>query len=261
MTGDWTPDSYLDFAAPRLRPAVDLLARIPLAAPDAIVDLGCGTGTATGLLAARWPAAQLTGVDASPAMLEAARAEGPAGVHWLRADIAAWAADAAGPAVDLIFSNAALHWLDDHGTLLPTLLRRLRPGGVLAVQMPANHTEPSHTALFDLARDRRWADRLRPLCRTAPVWTPAEYHRLLAPLTGGGLDIWQTQYLHVLEGPDPVARWTDSTIVRPLAAALTPDEAADLRAAYAAAQRAAYPPEADGRTLFPFRRLFLVARP
>lgn len=256
---DWSPDVYLSFAAPRLRPAADLLARVPLAAPKTIVDLGCGTGTATALLADRWPEAKITGLDASAAMIAQARAEGPAGVAWRRADIAAWAADDAEPAADLIFSNAALHWLDDHAALLPALLGRLAPGGVLAVQMPANHTEPSHTALFDLARHPRWAERLMPLCRPAPVAAPEVYHRLLAPLTAT-VDVWQTTYMHVLEGADPVARWTDSTIVRPLLGPLTDDEAADLRAGYAEALRAAYPPEPDGRTLFPFRRLFLVAQ-
>lgn len=192
-------------------------------------------------------------------MLEAAAAEGPKGVHWQQGDIADWASDGDGAPVDLIFSNAALHWLDDHATLLPALLKRLRPGGVLAVQMPANHTEPSHTVLFEIARDSRWADRLLPLCRPAPVWDASAYHRLLSPLTAT-LDVWQTEYMHSLDGPDPVARWTESTIVRPLVAALTPAEAEELRAAYAGRLRAAYPPEPNGHTLFPFRRLFLVAR-
>jgi trans-aconitate 2-methyltransferase len=258
MIPDWTPHPYLTFAAPRLRPASDLLARVPLDAPEHVVDLGCGTGSATALLADRWPQARLEGIDTSAAMLETARTKGPSGVTWRQADIAAWAADATWPRVDLIFSNAALHWLDDHYRLLPALLGRLKPGGVLAVQMPANHTEASHTALFQLAREPRWADRLVPLCRTTPVDTPEAYLRLLSPLSQT-LDIWQTQYMHVLEGSDPVARWTDTTIVRPLAAALNADEAEQLRTAYAAALRAAYPMEADGHTLFPFRRLFLVA--
>lgn len=259
MTTEWSPETYLTFAAPRLRPAADLLARVSLSAPETIIDLGCGTGTATALLASRWPGAAITGLDASDAMIARAKAEGPSGVEWRQGDIAAWAVDDDAPAVDLIFSNAALHWLDDHDSLLPALLKRLRPGGVLAVQVPANHTEPSHTTLFDLARDPRWAGRLLPLCRLAPVAAPEVYHRLLAPLVSA-LDLWQTTYLHVLEGVDPVARWTDSTIVRPLTGALSHAEAMELRAAYAAALRAAYPPGDDGRTLFPFRRLFLVAR-
>ncbi|GAA0582476.1 methyltransferase domain-containing protein [Caenispirillum bisanense] len=255
---DWNPALYLAHAGPRLRPALDLLNRIDAAAPADVCDLGCGTGTATRLLAARWPQARIVGIDSSPAMLAQAAAESPPGdrLTWRQADLSSWSPPPA--SADVVFSNAALHWLDDHATLLPRLMAALRPGGVLAVQMPDNFAAPSHQALFALARDARWADRLVPLLREAPVARPAEYRRLLAPLAAD-LDIWTTEYLHLLDGPDPVLTWTGSTILRPLLDRLDPAEAKDLAAAYGAALRAAYPADADGRTPFPFRRLFLVA--
>lgn len=253
---DWNPARYLAHAAPRLRPALDLLARVPLESPADVLDLGCGTGTATRLLAARWPQARITGVDSSPAMLARARAESPATLSWVEADLASWAPPPA--AADLIFSNAALHWLDDHAALLPRLMAGLRPGGVLAVQMPDNFAAPSHQALFRIAHDPRWESRLRPALREAPVARPAEYRRLLAPLAAE-VDIWTTEYLHLLDGEDPVFAWTESTILRPLLGLLSPEETRDLSAAYAAALRAAYPADPEGRTPFPFRRLFLVA--
>lgn len=254
---DWNPAQYLTHAGPRLRPALDLLARVPLAAPAQVMDLGCGTGTATRLLAARWPQARVVGLDSSPAMLARARTEdGDAGIVWQEADLGRWVPPPG--SIDLLFSNAALHWLDDHAALLPRLMGGLRPGGVLAVQMPDNFSAASHQCLFALARDPRWSDRLLPRLRETPVARPAAYRRLLAPLAAD-LDIWTTEYLHLLDGPDPVFAWTQSTILRPLLDALTPEEAGDLMGAYAEALRAAYPADDDGRTPFPFRRLFLVA--
>jgi trans-aconitate 2-methyltransferase len=152
----------------------------------------------------------------------------------------------------------ALHWLPDHARLLPRLLSNLRPGGVLAVQMPRNFDALSHALLREVARAGPWAERLAPHLKHEPVAAPEWYRDLLAPLTEA-LDIWQTEYLHVLEGEDPVLKWTRSTALRPLAALLTPDEQTRFEADYARRLRAAYPRRADGRTLFPFRRLFLVA--
>lgn len=255
---DWNPALYLAHAGPRLRPAVDLLNRIAVAAPAEVRDLGCGTGAATRLLAARWPQARIVGIDSSPAMLAQAAAEGPAGdrLTWQQADLSTWNPPPA--SADVIFSNAALHWLDDHARLLPRLMAALRPGGVLAVQMPDNFAAPSHQALFALARDSRWSDRLVPLLREAPVARPADYRRLLAPVAAD-LDIWTTEYLHLLAGDDPVLTWAGSTVLRPLLDHLDAAEAEDFTAAYAAALRAAYPTDGDGLTPFPFRRLFLVA--
>lgn len=255
----WNADQYLKFAGPRLQPALDLLARVPQDLDPALaVDLGCGTGSATQRIAARWPGAEVLGVDGSADML--AR-EAPPGsrVRWLRADIADPAAWAPAAPVGLIYSNAALHWLPDHATLFPALVDRLAPGGMLAVQMPRNFGAPSHRLIDETARDGPWRERLAPLLVPPPVAEPAWYIEHLAPRVGE-LDVWETEYQQILSGPDPVKEYTKGTWLMRFLQALPADEAAAFEAEYAARVRAAYPPMADGRTVFPFRRLFIVAR-
>jgi trans-aconitate 2-methyltransferase len=251
----WHPERYLAFDDYRTRPAADLLARVPLRAPERVVDLGCGPGNSTALLALRWPQADVLGIDSAAAMLAKAR-EGGIAARWLEADIASWTPDAP---VDLLFSNAALQWLPDHQTLLPRLLSHLRPGGVLAIQMPRNFQAASHVTLRELAAEKPWAARLAGVLRAEPVASPASYHDLLAPLTAS-LEIWQTEYLQVLEGEDPVLRWTEATALRPVLQALDEIEGAAFKQAYAARLREAYPKRPDGTTLFPFLRLFIIAR-
>jgi trans-aconitate 2-methyltransferase len=251
----WQPERYLAFADQRTRPALDLLARVPLAEPARVVDLGCGPGNSTALLAQRWPEAAVVGVDRSPEMLAQARASGVRAT-WVEADIAAWTPD---DPLDLIYANAALQWLGEHATLWPRLLSQLHAGGVLAVQMPRNFEAPSHALLRETARSGPWADRLAGILERPPVAAPAWYHDLLAP-HAAALDIWETEYLHVLAGDDPVLNWTRGTALRPVVQALDRDQFAAFEAAYAARLRVAYPRRPDGRTLFPFRRLFIVAR-
>jgi trans-aconitate 2-methyltransferase len=251
---DWNPSKYLEFAGPRLRPALDLLDRVALDAPAVVYDLGCGAGNVTRLLQERWPRADIVGVDASAAMLGAASRATP-GITWVRADLADWSPP--GPA-NLIYSNAALHWLDDHGTLFPRLVRTLSPGGVLAVQMPRNFGAPSHTELVEAARSGPWRVRLEPLLRPSPVAPPATYYDLLSPVATT-LDVWETEYLHVLEGEAPVVEWLKGSALRPLLDALDEPERSAFLDAYISRIARAYPPRADGRTLFPFRRLFVVA--
>lgn len=250
----WNPDQYLMFEAPRLRPALDLLAAVPALDPKLVYDLGCGAGNVTRLLARRWPRAELTGVDDSAAMLARA-AEVFAGARWLHQGLAQWRAER--PA-DVVYSNAALHWLPDHARLFPALLAQLAPGGVLAVQMPRNFDAPSHTLIADTVRDGPWRERLEPLLRPSPVAAPEVYHDLLAP-RAARLDIWQTEYLQVLDGTDPVKEWTKGTWLKPFLDALDEAQRDAFEREYAQRLRSAYPTRADGRTLFPFRRLFIVA--
>lgn len=250
----WEPDLYLAYSGPRARPALDLLARIPAEAPARVHDLGCGAGNVTRLLSTRWPGARLVGIDSSAEMLLAAAAEMPEGT-WIEADLGTWTPEE--PA-DVLFSNAVLHWLGDHEELFPRLLGWLAPGGVLAVQMPANFDAPSHTGIAMTAREAPWRERLEPLLGPPPVAPPAEYYELLAPRCRT-LDIWETTYLHVLEGEDAVLNWVKGTALRPLLAALDEADRPAFEAACAARLLKAYPPRPDGRTLFPFRRLFIVA--
>jgi trans-aconitate 2-methyltransferase len=251
----WDPAQYLKFAGHRLRPAIDLLSRIDTEDPAEVYDLGAGAGNVTRLIKDRWPDAHVTGVDDSQEMLAKAAAAAPE-ITWQRADLAAW--QPAGRA-DVIYSNAALHWIVDHDRLFQDLVAALAPGGVLAVQMPRNFSAPSHTAIAEAARSGPWRARLAPLLRPAPVAEPAFYFDLLAPRVAA-LDIWETEYLQVLEGENPVKEWTKGTWLRPLLDALAEPERSGFEAAYAALVARAYPPRADGHTLFPFRRLFIVAR-
>jgi trans-aconitate 2-methyltransferase len=251
----WDPAQYLKFADHRLRPAIDLLARVDLADPREIYDLGAGAGNVTRLIKARWPEARVTGVDDSATMLAKAAATAPA-LAWQQANLATWSP--AHPA-DLIYSNAALHWLDGHDRLFPALLAGLAPGGALAVQMPRNFSAPSHTAISEAALGGPWRARLEPLLRPAPVRDPDFYYGVLAPRVAA-LDVWETEYLQVLDGPDPVKEWTKGTWLRPLLDALEEPERGRFEARYAELVARAYPRRADGHTLFPFRRLFIVAR-
>jgi trans-aconitate 2-methyltransferase len=252
----WDPRQYLKFADHRLRPALDLMAQIQLDDPRIVFDLGCGPGTITRLLAERWPGARVVGVDSSAEMLAKARREAPA-VAFVEGDINSWTAP---QPPQLLFSNATLHWLDDHAALLPRLVRQLAPGGVLAVQMPRNHDAPSHVLMRAAVEDGAWRTRLsevRQVLRS--VEPPQAYYRILGSIAHR-VDIWETEYLHVLEGDNPVVEWTKGTGLRPYLDALDEPDRSRFLAAYAARVAAAYPPQADGRTLLPFRRLFLVAQ-
>lgn len=250
----WDPAAYTEFVDERLRPARDLIARIPPLEARRIYDLGCGPGWATRLLAARWRGAAVTGVDASAEMLAAARAT-PADIEWVEGDIGAWTPT---EPPQLIFSNAALHWLNGHQVLIPRLFGALSPGGVLAIQMPRNYAAPSHRALGEVAEAPRWRKRLTAVLRPWPVGEAEVYLAMLLE-RAASLDIWETTYWHVLSGENPVLAWVSGTALRPLLAILDEDERKEFVAAYARRLADAYPRRADGRTLFPFRRLFIVA--
>ncbi len=252
----WDPAQYVRFGDERSRPFVDLLARVGPAAPEVVVDLGCGEGTMTASLARRWPTARVTGIDSSAEMLAAAAASAvPGRVSFVPGDVRNWSP---GGPVDVVVSNAVLHWVPGHDRLLARWAGWLRPGGWLAVQVPGNFRAPTHTLLADLCRSPEWAGRLADAApRPDTVLDPAGY---LDVLTGAGLsaDVWETTYLHVLTGPDPVLGWVRSTVLRPVLARLEDDDAARFTADYAAALRTAYPARPDGTTVLPFRRIFAV---
>jgi trans-aconitate 2-methyltransferase len=250
----WDPTQYLRFGSERLRPALDLLAQVPTAAPAHVIDLGCGAGNVTALLAERWPAADVLGLDGSEEMLARARAAAP-GCRFARADVATLILDRA---PDVLFSNAALQWLPDHRVLLPRLFSFLAPGGVLAVQMPAMDGAPFRVLQQKIAREGPWAPALAGIGRVVKILEPAEYWDLLRP-RAATLDLWETIYMHALTGPDAVLQWAMGTSLRPYLDALAEPQRSAFREAYAAALRPHYPPRPDGTTFLPFRRLFLLA--
>lgn len=250
----WHPAQYLRFGDHRTRPARDLLAAIGVDAPRTVVDVGCGPGNSTALLAERWPLADLVGLDSSGAMIEQARQALPY-VRFVEVDVRVWSPDAA---VDVVFSNATLQWVEDHAAVFSRLLGWLAPGGTLAVQMPANFDQPSHVLMRQLAASPRWKGAVGGLLRESPVAAPEEYWRMLAP--HGAVDIWTIQYLQVLGGEDPVTEWVRGTGLRPVLDRLSQDEAAEFLADYSEQMRLAYPRQEDGVTLFPFTRLFIVLK-
>lgn len=248
----WDDQQYLKFADERTRAARDLLARVPLDDAATVVDLGCGPGNSTALLVERWPQARVVGVDSSAEMLRSARQALPQ-VEWMQADLRAWAPAAP---VDLIFANAVMQWLPDHATLLPELLRHLRPGGVLAIQMPRNYDEPSHRLMRETPGP--WAARLAGARAIAPLPATAWYYDLLAP-HARRVELWQTTYEQVMDDAGAIVEWVRGTGLRPYLEALAENERPAYLAAYEAGIDAAYPPRSDGRRLFPFPRLFMVA--
>ena len=252
----WQPDTYLRFAGERARPFADLLARVSAEFPRTVVDLGCGEGSLTASLARRWPGAAVTGIDSSPEMLAAATSSTlPSRVAFELGDVHDWAPD--GP-VDVVVSNAVLHWVPGHPRLMSRWAADLPPGGWLAVQVPGNFRAPTHALLADLCRSPEWAGRLAGAApRPDTVLEPAGYADLLAA-EGLSVDVWETTYLHVLGGADPVLTWVRSTALRPVLARLDDRDAPRFTDAYAAALRTAYPARPDGTTLLPFRRVFAV---
>jgi trans-aconitate 2-methyltransferase len=251
---EWNAAQYLKFADQRTRPAADLLARVARAAPARVIDLGCGPGNATALLAARWPEARITGLDNAPDMLATARRDHPA-IEWLEADLSVWVPEAR---YDVVYSNAALQWVPDHATLLPRLLGAVADGGVLAVQMP-RAAGAAHSLIREIAAAGPWAARM-PERSGARVQPPGFYYDLLAPLARR-VDLWETEYQQVMADTAAILEWVKGTGMRPFLAALSEAERADYLGRYRAALDAAYPAQRDGRVIFPFRRLFLVCEP
>ena len=253
----WDARTYDRYGDERSRPFVDLLAQVGAADPSEVVDLGCGSGAGLAHMARRWPSAHLVGVDSSDDMLTAAETElGLLGsVSLVSANAETWAPESE---CDVVVSNALLQWIPDHGELLTRMAGWLAPGGWLAIQVPGNFDAPSHELLRELAESPQWTDLLGGLLHGADsVFGAAGYFRILAA-AGLTVDAWETTYLHVLTGPDPVLRWTSGTALRPVLAALSNAEGSDFSAQYAELLREAYPADRAGRVLFPFRRIFAV---
>ncbi|HYA41440.1 MAG TPA: methyltransferase domain-containing protein [Syntrophobacteraceae bacterium] len=252
---NWDAELYLRFSDERTRPSVDLTARIEVADPLRVIDLGCGPGNSTAVLHRRWPKAHITGLDSSPDMIASAARSYPRH-KWLVGDIAAWSA---GNGFDVVFSNAALQWVPGHAVLFPRLFAQVASGGALAVQMPAIFNSAPHRQIFETANDPRWRRLMGPALNALTGEAPSFYYNLLRPLAAR-LDMWETEYYHIVESPQSIVEWFRGTGMRPFLDALENEEQRKrfedrLRERYTLA----YLPQDDGRILFPFRRLFIIA--
>jgi trans-aconitate 2-methyltransferase len=251
---EWSAGQYVKFEDERTRPARDLLNAIPTWPVRNAIDLGCGPGNSTELLVARYPEGEVSGIDTSPDMIAQARKRLP-DLRFDIADIAAWQEP---KSKDVIFANAVLQWLPDHAALLPRLVDSLSPGGSLAIQMPDNLGEPCHIAMREVAQSGPWAERLRPADATrTEILTPDGYYRILRPI-GARVDIWRTVYHHVMQGADGIVEWFKGSGLRPYLNLLTADETPEYLARYRAQIEKSYRPHANGETLLPFPRLFIV---
>lgn len=252
----WDPDIYALYRRYRERPARDLLAALPAEmAPREIWDLGCGMGEQAAALAERFPEARVRGLDSSPDMLRRAMALSHQ-VEWIEGGIEDFAPDA--PA-DLIFSNAALHWVSGHKTLIPRLASALAPRGLLAIQVPVVDSLGWRGSLAEVVQVGTWAAKLANVAGAGPTASAEDYYGWLAPLCDE-IDIWTTTYLHALRGEDPIVEWTMGTTLRPYLDALESEERSLFLDAWRARLARRFPPREDGATLFPFKRLFIVAR-
>jgi trans-aconitate 2-methyltransferase len=251
----WDPGQYRRFAGERARPFAELIARIGASEPHTVVDLGCGPGDLTVDLSRRWPGAAVHGVDNSPEMIEAAgKWEGHPGISFELADLRDWAP--ASP-VDVITCNAVLQWVPGHLGLLPRWVSWLSGGGWLAFQLPGNFDQPPHTVIAEMAASSRWRSLIGAGAFAQQAGDPVDYLEVLAG-TGCRADAWETTYLHVLSGADPVVEWVKGTALRPVLATLDDAQTEEFLAEYRDRMRQAYPPRPFG-TILPFRRVFAVA--
>lgn len=251
---DWSPGQYLKFEDERTRPAAELLARIPVDRPRRVLDVGCGPGNSTELLVARYPQAEVVGIDSSPEMIAAARKRLPS-ADFRVADIHDYA-----PAVpfDVIFGNAVFQWVPDHLAVLVRLLSSCPPGGVIATQVPDNVNEPTHMLMAGVARGGPWREKFVEPIRRDAIPPPAAYYDALKPLAAS-VDVWHTTYYHVLAGPEAIVEWVKGTGLRPWLDRLDEREREAYLAAYTERIAEGYPPLVDGRVMLRFPRLFVVA--
>ena len=250
---NWDPKQYLRFEKERTQPCIDLVNRIPEVEARMVVDLGCGPGNSTKVLARRFEHARVIGIDSSAEMIERAKRDAE-GFEFQQGDAATWVGD--GPC-DVILANAVFQWVEKHEVVMPHLVGQLRKGGVLAVQMPRNFQSPTHQMLRELARSARWRDKLEA---REPYWVqePSFYYDVLSAICER-VELWETEYIHVLPDVDAIVEWYKGTGLRPYLEALGAEEQKEFLAAYRARLQTAYLKQKDGRVLFPFLRIFFIA--
>lgn len=251
----WDPGGYMRFGDERTRASIDLASRIAIESPSSVIDLGCGPGNSTRTLQQRWPCARVTGLDSSAQMIDSARREYPEG-DWVLSAIEDWRPASA---FDVVFSNAAIQWLPDHGPLVERLFGSVSSGGALAFQIPSAEHALVRTLIHEIALDAEWAPRMAGPLGALTMESPSFYYDHLAP-AARALDIWETEYSHVMDSPSAIVDWIASTGLRPFLDVLEPDGESE-RFVTRLHERVSqsYPTRVDGRVLFPFKRTFVIA--
>lgn len=249
----WDKNLYYRFRAQRTQPSIDLAARITLQRPSRVIDLGCGPGNSTGVLRQRWAEASIVGLDNSEEMIRSARAS-DTDAEWVKSDIGNWHSDTK---FDVVFSNAALQWVPDHERLIPRLVEQVASPGVLAVQLPDHYDSPLFRVLIEVANDDRWSDRMSDARQSLTRNPLSFYYDLLSPL-GGEVEIWTTEYQHILSSHEDILTWHRGTGMRPYLEVLSREEQTEFERLVLEGYQRAFPVAADGNVLFPFRRLFFT---
>lgn len=251
----WDPNKYLRFGDERTRPAFELAGRVAVESPATVIDLGCGPGNSTQVVRRRWPAARVCGLDSSPEMIAAAHKAYP-DQEWMAGRIEEWAAS---EPYDVVFSNAALHWIPNHTALTQHLFAQVAAGGAFAFQIPSGAESPFRTAIQDVSEDAAWTDRMDAARNALTMEPPEVYYDALAT-QARALDIWETIYQHVMESPAAIVEWISSTSLRPFLNALASDQERQRFVALVTERvTKSYPTRTNGRVLFPFQRMFVIA--
>jgi trans-aconitate 2-methyltransferase len=253
---EWDPDQYLQFKGERTQPSIDLVARIPMDDPKTVIDIGCGPGNSTQILLKRWPFADVVGVDKSEKMIQRARRDYPH-QKWVVGDAATFEAPLP---FDIVFSNAAIHWIPQHDMLLRRLFRMLRGNGILAVQVPANQESPLYRAILRVSESGKWSAYTKGR-ESAIIYNSVAYYYGQLVSYAEDVVLWETVYYHIMNSHQDLIEWYQSTAMKPFLDSLPSDESREeFKGEVLAACKASYPLQRDGKLLYPFKRLFFTAR-
>jgi len=251
---DWNPNLYLKYKNERTQPSIDLISKInPTFQPITILDVGCGPGNSSQALLQRWPQAQLTGIDSSPKMIEKAKMDFPDSL-WLVADASKYVSNVK---YDLVFSNATIQWIPNHEALFDLLYELTRVGGVLAVQVPRFDQMPLSKAIERAANKERWQGQTKDCSELFTYHDYKYYYDLVCP-NYKSLELWQTDYIHVLESQLAIIEWIRSTGLKPYLDRLNENEKPAFESEVLAELKHYYPTQNNGKVLFPFKRLFMI---
>ncbi len=253
---EWDPQQYLQFEHERTQPSIDLVARIPLEGPKTIIDIGCGPGNSTQILRTRWPQADIVGLDISEKMIERARMDYP-GQTWMIGDASTLEADRE---YDIVFSNAAIHWIPGHHQLIRRLFQIVRKDGIIAIQVPANHESPLYKIILNVAQRSKWSAFTSGLEGMITYHSAEYYYNELVSLTKD-IALWETTYYHILKSHQDLVEWYKGTAMKPFLESLPTDEnREEFEQAVLTECKKQYPLQSDGRILYLFKRLFFTAR-